>query len=158
MTMIMAMTNLTRKMTSSNSSLHNSNPFKISTTNKMTPMTMTNSTLCPRATIRIKNDPQNLTRFCIEPKTSQITPMATIMNNYITPKRKTDKRKWPSNSSNKINNYPLLEKGFTNEDIYSGVEVLLSKKITMSSITKKFEKAFAKYVGAKYELMVNSGS
>ena len=63
-----------------------------------------------------------------------------------------------SEESNKINNYPLLEKGFTNEDIYSGVEVLLSKKITMSSITKKFEKAFAKYVGAKYALMVNSGS
>ena len=63
-----------------------------------------------------------------------------------------------SDNFNKNTNYPLLEKGFTNEDIYSGAEVLLSKKITMSSITKKFEKAFAKYVGSKYALMVNSGS
>ncbi len=63
-----------------------------------------------------------------------------------------------SKENDKINNYPLLEKGFTNEDIYSGVEVLLSKKITMSSITKKFEKAFARFVGSRYALMVNSGS
>ena len=63
-----------------------------------------------------------------------------------------------SDNLSKNTNYPLLEKGFTNEDICSGAEVLFSKKITMSSITKKFEKAFAKYVGSKYALMVNSGS
>ena len=28
----------------------------------------------------------------------------------------------------------------------------------MSEITKKFEKEFAKFVGSKYALMVNSGS
>ena len=39
-----------------------------------------------------------------------------------------------------------------------GIKVLLSKKITMSSITKKFEKEFAKFIGSKYALMVNSGS
>ena len=56
------------------------------------------------------------------------------------------------------NSFPLLEKGFSNEDILSGIEVLLSGKITMSDITKKFEKYFAKFVGSKYSLMVNSGS
>tara|TARA_B100001121_G_scaffold155790_1_gene136184 strand:- start:240 stop:1001 length:762 start_codon:yes stop_codon:yes gene_type:complete len=55
-------------------------------------------------------------------------------------------------------NYPLLEKGFTNEDIIKGIEVLLSRKLTMSEITKKFENNFSKFVGSKYALMVNSGS
>ena len=54
--------------------------------------------------------------------------------------------------------YPLLEKGFTKDDIIKGIEVLLSRKLTMSEITKKFEFAFSKFVGSKYALMVNSGS
>ena len=57
-----------------------------------------------------------------------------------------------------INQYPLLEKGFTTNDIMKGIEVLLSSKITMSEITKKFENYFSKFVGCKYSLMVNSGS
>ena len=57
-----------------------------------------------------------------------------------------------------INQYPLLEKGFTTNDIMKGIEVLLSSKITMSEITKKFENNFSKFVGSKYSLMVNSGS
>ena len=58
----------------------------------------------------------------------------------------------------KENQYPLLEKGFTADDIMRGIEVLLSRKITMSDITKKFEHYFSKFVGSKYSLMVNSGS
>ena len=54
--------------------------------------------------------------------------------------------------------YPLLEDGFTEIDIIKGIEVLLSKKITMSTITKKFEFEFGKFIGSKYCLMVNSGS
>ena len=54
--------------------------------------------------------------------------------------------------------YPLLENAFSSEDIFSGIKVLLSQKITMAEITKKFEHEFAKYVGTKYALMVNSGS
>ncbi len=54
--------------------------------------------------------------------------------------------------------YPLLEKGFDSKDILKGMEVLLSKNITMSNITKKFENEFAKFIGSKYALMVNSGS
>ena len=56
------------------------------------------------------------------------------------------------------NIYPLLEKGFTSQDILKGMEVLLSKKITMSNITRKFEDEFGKFIGSKYALMVNSGS
>ena len=58
----------------------------------------------------------------------------------------------------RTSHYPLLEKGFTKDDIIKGIEVLLSRKLTMSEITKKFEFAFSKFIGSKYSLMVNSGS
>lgn len=54
--------------------------------------------------------------------------------------------------------YPLLSDAFSSKDILEAKKVLFSKKITMSAYTSKFEKNFAKYVGAKYALMVNSGS
>jgi len=66
--------------------------------------------------------------------------------------------KFHDSKNKKTFQFPLLEKGFTNEDIFKGIEVLLSRKLTMSEITKKFESAFAKFVGSKYALMVNSGS
>ena len=56
------------------------------------------------------------------------------------------------------NIYPLLDKGFATNDIIKGIEVLLSRKITMSNITRKFENEFGKFIGSKYALMVNSGS
>jgi CDP-6-deoxy-D-xylo-4-hexulose-3-dehydrase len=54
--------------------------------------------------------------------------------------------------------YPLLENAFSNDDILKGINVLLSRRITMSQITKKFEIEFGKFIGSKYCLMVNSGS
>ena len=66
--------------------------------------------------------------------------------------------KFDDSRNKKTFQFPLLEKGFTNEDIFRGIEVLLSRKLTMSEITKKFENTFAKFVGSKYALMVNSGS
>ena len=54
--------------------------------------------------------------------------------------------------------YPLAGDSFETDDLMSGLKVLLSGRLTMSHITKKFEKEFAKYVGSKYALMVNSGS
>ena len=63
-----------------------------------------------------------------------------------------------STKSNKTKSYPLLENGFTENDIIKGIEILLSKKITMSNVTKKFEYEFGKFIGSKYCLMVNSGS
>jgi CDP-6-deoxy-D-xylo-4-hexulose-3-dehydrase len=61
-------------------------------------------------------------------------------------------------SKKKQHAYNLLDDAFSKKDILEGIKVLQSKKITMSEKTKKFEKAFAKYVGAKYAIMVNSGS
>ena len=59
-----------------------------------------------------------------------------------------------------INNksYSLLEDAFSSDDLIKGIEVILSKKITMGEITFNFEKEFAEYVGSKYALMTNSGS
>ena len=54
--------------------------------------------------------------------------------------------------------YPLLSNAFNSSDIKAGISVLQSKKITMSEITKKFEKKFAEKIGSNYALMTNSGS
>ena len=54
--------------------------------------------------------------------------------------------------------HPLHNNAFSNEDILEGIEVLLSQKLTMSKITEEFEYEFAKFIGSKYALMVNSGS
>ncbi len=55
--------------------------------------------------------------------------------------------------------YPLVEYPFSKSDLSSGRRILSKGKfITMNKITKQFEKKFAKYLGVKYALMVNSGS
>ena len=66
--------------------------------------------------------------------------------------------KYSKKSSSKKMRYALLENAFSNIDIIKGIEVLLEKNITMSKITKKFEIEFAKFIGSKFALMVNSGS
>jgi len=57
-----------------------------------------------------------------------------------------------------VSDYPLLENAFSIDDILSGIKVLLNGRITMSEITENFQYEFARFVGAKYALMVNSGS
>jgi len=54
--------------------------------------------------------------------------------------------------------YPLLNQGFSVDDILQGIKILSSGQITMSKVTKNFERMFAKKVGAKHAVMVNSGS
>ena len=63
------------------------------------------------------------------------------------------------NKNKDINlSYPLLDNAFSNEDILEGIKVLLSQQLTMSEITYNFENAFAKHLGSKHAVMVNSGS
>ena len=59
---------------------------------------------------------------------------------------------------NKKFSYPLLTDGYSSSDLEEAVKILLSGRLTMSKTTKKFENYFAKKIGAKYALMVNSGS
>ena len=54
--------------------------------------------------------------------------------------------------------YKLLDDAFSAQDIAKGIKVLKSKQITMSKETRAFEKNFAKKIGAKFAVMVNSGS
>ena len=64
----------------------------------------------------------------------------------------------PRFSSAKYSINGLSPNSFSNKDIIEGIKVLLSKRITMGKITKRFEAEFAKFIGSKYALMVNSGS
>ncbi len=54
--------------------------------------------------------------------------------------------------------YKLLSNAFNQSDIKEGTKVIKSKYLTISKITKKFEKYFAKNLGSKYAVMTNSGS
>ncbi len=54
--------------------------------------------------------------------------------------------------------YKLLDDGISKEDISKAKNVLNSKQITMASQTRNFEEKFAKKLGTKHALMVNSGS
>jgi dTDP-4-amino-4,6-dideoxygalactose transaminase len=60
------------------------------------------------------------------------------------------------NHRNNIKKYSLLDDAFSKQDLIEGINVILSKKITMSKITSIFEKNFAKSIGSKYAVMVNS--
>ena len=54
--------------------------------------------------------------------------------------------------------YGLSPNSLFDDDVFEGIKVLLSKRITIGKITKKFELEFSKFIGAKHALMVNSGS
>ena len=71
--------------------------------------------------------------------------LKTIFKNY----KSTKEKKF---------NFPLLNNGYSKEDLIEGAKTLISGNLTMGKKTKIFEKYFAKKIGAKYALMVNSGS
>ena len=54
--------------------------------------------------------------------------------------------------------FPIKDSTFRNKDLIEGIKVILSKDVTMSKVTKKFEKTFSKKIKTPYSLMVNSGS
>jgi len=54
--------------------------------------------------------------------------------------------------------YPLIESTYDKEEIITMMETLTTNKLTMGENVVNFEKDFAKYVGSKYAVMVNSGS
>ena len=54
--------------------------------------------------------------------------------------------------------FPLKDSTFRNKDLIEGIKVILSKNMTMSKITEKFEKIFSKKLKISHPLMVNSGS
>ena len=54
--------------------------------------------------------------------------------------------------------FPLKDSTFRNKDLIEGINVIFSGDVTMSKVTKRFEKAFSKKIRSPYSLMVNSGS
>ena len=54
--------------------------------------------------------------------------------------------------------FPLKDSHLRNRDLIEGIKVILSKNMTMSKVTKKFEKVFSQKLKMSYSLMVNSGS
>lgn len=58
----------------------------------------------------------------------------------------------------KKNNIPFTLPDITNKEINAVTKVLKSGWLTTGVVTQKFEKKFAKYVGAKYAVAVNSGT
>lgn len=53
---------------------------------------------------------------------------------------------------------PLISPSYGKEEVKEAVSSLLSTWVTMGTKVSKFEKQFAKYIGTKYAVMVNSGS
>ena len=51
-----------------------------------------------------------------------------------------------------------MDDALEKDDLKAAIDVIKSKQITMSEKTIKFEKYFAKKMGTKFALMVNSGS
>tara|TARA_Y100000816_G_scaffold11505_1_gene7567 strand:+ start:1433 stop:2686 length:1254 start_codon:yes stop_codon:yes gene_type:complete len=54
--------------------------------------------------------------------------------------------------------FPLKDSTFRSKDLIEGIKVIFSRNVTMSKVTKKFEKIFSKKLKSPYSLMVNSGS
>jgi len=51
--------------------------------------------------------------------------------------------------------FPLKDSTFRNKDLIEGIKVILSKNMTMSRETEKFQKAFSKKLKTTHSLMVN---
>ncbi len=54
--------------------------------------------------------------------------------------------------------FPLISQSFDDREIIATVDALLTGRLTMADQVRGFEVRFAKYVGAKHAVMVNSGS
>ncbi len=54
--------------------------------------------------------------------------------------------------------FPLVDSSYDNQEIIRCMETLLSGQLTMGPRVKQFEETFASKVGARYAVMVNSGS
>lgn len=61
-------------------------------------------------------------------------------------------------SNQNENSFPLVDSSYDNQEILRCIETLLSGQLTMGRRVLAFEQEFARKVGAKFAVMVNSGS
>jgi Predicted pyridoxal phosphate-dependent enzyme apparently involved in regulation of cell wall biogenesis len=66
-------------------------------------------------------------------------------------------KKTSQNNINKIR-VPIAVPPYGWEEVYEALDSMLKIETTMGHKVESFEKLFAKYIGVKYAVMVNSGS
>ncbi|MHA1908078.1 MAG: DegT/DnrJ/EryC1/StrS family aminotransferase [Candidatus Thorarchaeota archaeon] len=54
--------------------------------------------------------------------------------------------------------YPLVKPPFDFEEVFEAIESLMTTQVTMGEKVRIFEREFAKYIGVRHAIMVNSGS
>lgn len=75
--------------------------------------------------------------------------------------KKVIREEWEKRQQERIikdGHFPLVFQNFTSDEVLAMFDVVMSGQLTMSNHVKRFESEFAKYVGAPYAVMVNSGS
>lgn len=83
-----------------------------------------------------------------------------MSNNYLLTTKKLVKKYFNNldhHSTSKIK-VPLAVPPYSWEEVCEALDSMLTMKTTMGEKVKKFEESFAKYIGVKYAVMVNSGS
>lgn len=83
----------------------------------------------------------------------KIEPLTLIIKKYFNEVNKKQKKFVPGKST-----IPLAIPPYGWEEVSDAVDSLLEMKTTMNKKVEKFERLFAKYIGVKYAIMVNSGS
>lgn len=57
-----------------------------------------------------------------------------------------------------VTTIPLISPSYGKEEILEAIDSMISTWVTMGKKVKSFEESFARYIGTKYAVMVNSGS
>ena len=76
--------------------------------------------------------------------------MESLVREYF-----SENNELPTPGSTRI---PLAAPPFGWEEVWEGIESLLSAKVTMGTKVREFENLFAQYLGVRHAIMVNSGS
>ena len=82
-------------------------------------------------------------------KIKQEQPVEKVVKKPVEVKKEIKKTK---------HHFPLKDSTFRNKDLIEGIKVIFTKNVTMSKVTKKFEKTFSKKMKVPFSTMVNSGS
>ncbi len=83
-----------------------------------------------------------------------------LSNNYFHATKKLVRQYFDQldHSSSSKSHVPLAVPPYGWEEVCEALDSMLSMKTTMGDKVRKFEESFAKYIGTKYAVMVNSGS
>jgi CDP-6-deoxy-D-xylo-4-hexulose-3-dehydrase len=83
-----------------------------------------------------------------------------LLSNYFLSAKRLVKQYFDQLDKSSISDakVPLAIPPYSWEEVCEALDSMLSMKTTMGEKVKKFEESFAKYIGTKYGIMVNSGS